>query len=883
MRGSSKAPAGIGRTSGSGRLRREAQEQGHPHASSGGQGVNQNPPDDPVLGLQRCRERLRVISEATRAFAEATTDYERLLDSIASLLSEAIRDSCAVFLLEPGGASLRAASLHARDVAALEQLRKTHSTPLVLSEQPALQHLLATGQALLVPKLNQTAPRADTTPEQVAAQRELGLHSYLVVLLRSHERPIGVLALGRYRAESPPFEDDDRELAQTLADHASLAIANAQLYLAAEEARQAAQLLEERARRSEQTHRFLFDSSPLAAFVFDVESHRVLAANAAALELYGYSIDEFSRLSLDDLRAPEEREKLAAALLAAGDANMLGSAHHRRKDGSIIFVEGKNHLTSFEGRKARIVVVQDHTERMQAEAAQRESESRLQRTLDTMMEGYTILGHDLRYLYVNAVGARQARLTKEQLLGHTPMELYPNFEQSGMYALLQRCTKERVPVQMEEALTLADGQTAYFEVNVRPTEEGLVILSIDTTERRRTALARDNLEEQLRQSQRMDAVGRLAGGIAHDFNNILSIILGYGEPLLEDLDPKTTAHADVQEINKAAQRAAELTKQLLMFSRQQMLELTVVDLNEVITGLQKMLQRLLGQQLELSVLRAPNLGRIRADRGNIEQVLMNLVVNARDAMPRGGKLTIETSNVYLDEAFARSHLGAEPGPYVLMAVTDTGVGMDKATRLRIFEPFFTTKAQGKGTGLGLSTVFGIVQQSKGGVWVYSEPGRGSTFKVYLPRTEADVAIARVSAFPLNLRGKETVLLVEDEEAVRVVAQRMLERNGYRVITAANATDALEAAEQGTHIDLLLTDVVMPLLSGAELATRLGARYPHMKVLYMSGYTDGTVVAHGVLESGVAFLQKPFTSEQLARKIRSVIDVEPAALELHHRG
>jgi two-component system, cell cycle sensor histidine kinase and response regulator CckA len=824
---------------------------------------------------RRFHERLRVISEAARVFAEATTDYKRLLDSVARLLSEIVKDSCAVFLLAENGESVRAASLHANEPGALEQLRSTYlGVPLELATQPALRHILATGRALLVPRLDPVAPRDDTTEDQVAAQRKLGLHSFLVVALRSHGRSIGILSLGRFRPESAPFDEHDRELAQGLADHASLAIENAQLFLAAAQARQAAEQAEERAHQSEQTHRFFFEASPAATFVFDTANLRIVAANAAALELYGYSRAEFLELGLDDLRGPEERARLQEVLSAAGSAKIAGRARHRRKDGSGIEVEGRNHLTSFEGREARLVIVEDHSERVRAEAAQRESDGRLQRTLDMMLEGYTILGHDLRYLYVNEVGARQARLSKEQLIGHTPMELYPNFESSGMYALLRRCASERTPVRMEEELTLADGNKVYFDVNIQPTTEGLVILSMDTTERRRTAQAHEALEEQLRQSQRMDAVGRLAGGVAHDFNNILSIILGYGESVLEQLQAKDPLRADVEEIHKAAQRAAELTKQLLMFSRQQLVEPKVLDLNEVLSGMERMLRRLLGEQLEIVSLLAADLGRIRADRGNIEQVIMNLVVNAKDAMPKGGRLTIETSNVFLDEAFARTHLGSAPGPYVLMTVTDTGIGMDKATRLRIFEPFYTTKEQGKGTGLGLSTVFGIVQQCGGGVWVYSEPGRGSTFKVYLPRTESLADAARPSTVPNNLRGVETVLLVEDEEGVRGVARRMLERHGYRVIVAQNAGEALLSCERRDEpIHVLLTDVVMPRVSGPELAARIQQRWPAMKVLYMSGYTDGSVIVHGVLEQGVSFLQKPFTSEQLARKLRDVLDAE----------
>jgi len=822
----------------------------------------------------RVREHLRAVSEAAKAFAEATTDYERLLDTVARILSERVRDACAVFLSGDEGGPLRTVSIHATDRAALVQLEEMFArSPPDPSKNARLRSVLETGAALFVPRFE---PGPSATEGQVEAHDRVGLHSYLIVALRAAGRSLGVLALGRFRADSPPFDEQDRELAQNLADHASLAIQNARLYAAVEEARRAAEQAEERARKTEQIHRFFFESSPIPTYVFDAETERILATNAAALELYGYTGAEFLALTLPDLRAPEQRVELASKMRAAGEGVVVGSGLHRKKDGTLIFVEGRTHLTEFAGRKARFVVLRDHTERVKAEAARAESEGRLQRTLDMMMEGYTILGHDLRYLYVNDVGARHARLPKEKMVGHTPMELYPGFESSGMYMLLMRCLDERTPTRMEEHVKLADETDAYFEVNIRPTDEGLVILSIDVTERRRSEIQREALEEQLRQSQRMDAVGRLAGGIAHDFNNILSIILGYGETLLDDLPPTDPKHADVLEMQKAAGRAAELTKQLLMFSRQQLVEPKVLDLNDVIGGMQRMLRRIVGEHIEVACLFDPSAGRILADRGNIEQVIMNLVVNARDAMPQGGKLTLETANVVIDERFARSHLGAEPGSYVLLAVTDTGAGMDRATKLRIFEPFFTTKERGKGTGLGLSTVFGIVQQCGGGIWVYSEPGHGSTFKIYLPRTGSVAEPVRGDEGPAMARGSETILLVEDEEAVRSVARRMLERHGYHVVVADDPADALRLGDElGERLDLLMTDVVMPKMSGAVLAARLCARQPSLKVLFVSGYTDGTVVEHGVLEQGVSFLQKPYTSDQLGHKVRAVLDQSEA--------
>ncbi|MFB3923638.1 MAG: CHASE3 domain-containing protein [Terriglobia bacterium] len=386
----------------------------------------------------------------------------------------------------------------------------------------------------------------------------------------------------------------------------------------------------------------------------------------------------------------------------------------------------------------------------------------------------------------------------------------------------------------------------------------------DVTERR-------NLEEQYRQAQKMESIGRMAGGIAHDFNNLLTIINGYGQLMLERLAADDPLRTSVEAVCMAGERAASLTRQLLAFSRQQILSPRVLDLNELVAGIKKMLGRVIGEDIDLVARLDPKLGRVKADPGQIEQVIMNLVVNARDAMPKGGKLTIQTGNAELDNSYVRSHSTVVPGRYVMLAISDTGVGMDAGIQARIFEPFFTTKERGKGTGLGLATVYGIVKQSGGHIWVYSEPDRGTSFKVYLPcfdEVPAEGAEVRAQ-LP---RGSETVLVVEDEEGVRMLIRSVLESNGYRVLEAEGAAKALELGERSNgKIHLVLTDVVMPEMGGSELAERLARLHPETKVLFMSGYTDDAIVRHGVLKSELAFLEKPFTPEALVRKVREVLD------------
>ena len=438
--------------------------------------------------------------------------------------------------------------------------------------------------------------------------------------------------------------------------------------------------------------------------------------------------------------------------------------------------------------------------------------------------------------------------------------------------LLQRVLQGEALRGAEVSRRRKDGSPVTLSLSVAPLQDaagrvtGMLAIAADLTEVRQ-------LEVQYRQAQKMEAVGRLAGGIAHDFNNLLTAILGTTGLLLEDLGPDSRARLDIQEIEKAAKRAAGLTRQLLVFSRQQVLEPRVLDVNALVGNLETMLRRLIGEDIELRTTLSADGGAVRADPGQLEQAIVNLVVNARDAMPGGGRLTVETATVELDPRYVESHVPTRPGTYVMLAVSDTGAGMDPATKARLFEPFFTTKEVGKGTGLGLATVYGIVKQSGGYIWAYSELDHGTTFKIYLPRMAGtpEMSEGTVST-PLPVGGSETVLVAEDQPEVRQLTTRVLETRGYTVLAAGSGEEALAlAARYSDRIHVLVSDVVMPGMNGRELARRLSALRDGLKVLFVSGYTGEAVHQRGLLEPGVAFLQKPFTADALARKLREVLD------------
>ncbi|MGA8143489.1 MAG: PAS domain S-box protein [Candidatus Acidiferrales bacterium] len=507
-------------------------------------------------------------------------------------------------------------------------------------------------------------------------------------------------------------------------------------------------------------------------------------------------------------------------------------------------------------------------ERKRSEEKVRESEARLRVLVEQLPAVLWTVDKDLRFTSALGAGLARLKLKPNQLVGMSLLEYFETADQTFLPIAAHRRAVAGEPMTFH-----VEWKSGSYACHVEPLRDsdgqvsGAICMSLDITDRKQ-------LEEQLRQAQKMEAVGRLAGGIAHDFNNLLMVIQGYGDLLVERLPSGDPLHRNAEQIQMAAQRASSLTRQLLAFSRKQMLAPKILNVQSVVADMEKILRRLIGEDIQLETSSAPGLGLVKADRSQIEQVILNLAVNARDAMPQGGRLTIETANVELDASYSHPPAVLSPGRYVMLAVTDNGCGMDAETQAHVFEPFFTTKEKGKGTGLGLATVYGVVKQSGGYVWVYSEPGRGTSFKIYLPRIEEKAAADGrdgKSGTRTPQRGTETILLVEDEKGVRELAREYLTSSGYTVIEAEDGHTALElAAMHVGPIHLLLTDVVMPGISGRELAERVGQIRSGIKILYMSGYTDQAVVRHGILENDAVLLQKPFTLITLAGKLREIL-------------
>ncbi len=623
-------------------------------------------------------------------------------------------------------------------------------------------------------------------------------------------------------------------------------------------------------------------------FTWDVETGRVTWSDAM-FDLLKYdktTTFNFSRVN-SQIHHPADLERINQWLnecLASGQKKLTPNEYRIIcSDGEILYIRTEGIIERKTGESPRVfATIQDITERRQAEEALKKSEEGYKVLIENAGE-VVLVAQDWQFKFSNRRVFDFLGVTPEELSGKTFLEyIHPEDRQTIAERHAKRLQGEHTPGIYSCRLIDKAGRTRWAKINsVLIDWEGkpatLNFLE-DITERKFAEEEQEKLRRQLMQSQKVAAIGRLAGGVAHDFNNILSIILGYGEIMLAKIHPGDPLREDIQQIVNAGRRSAELTHQLLAFSRKQTLKPEALDLNSVVLDLEKMLRRLIGENIALTMALAEDLAHILADPGQIEQVIMNLAVNARDAMPAGGKLVMETANVVLDEDFARLHPGTVPGNYALLAVTDTGCGMDEDTMAQIFEPFFTSKEEGKGTGLGLSTVYGIVKQTGGNIYVHSEPGNGTTFKIYLPRTEELPKLkATGTAKEALMGGNEHILVVEDEESLRKLMDAILSRLGFKVTLAENGGAALSLMEdEGLAPDLVITDMVMPGISGAMMVDRLRRNRPNLEVLYMSGYTEDTIVNQGVHDPWTSFIHKPFSIKDLALKVREALQRKDAS-------
>ncbi len=636
-------------------------------------------------------------------------------------------------------------------------------------------------------------------------------------------------------------------------------------------------------RASETRYRQLIEQAGDAIFLVDRDSGQLLDVNNQACCALGYSREELLALTVSDVDLATSREafvRLTEGLQPREHRTL--ERGHRRKDGSVFPVEVRVGLVKLAERNVFLALARDITARKRAEEELRAAEQKYEDLYDNAPDMYvSVEPASARILLCNETVASELGYRKDEIVGQPLFFVYHPDCMSSVHETFATFRETGVVRDAELQLMRKDGSKVDVTLNASAVrgEDGSILHSRsswrDITERKEAERRREELEVELHHAQRMDTVGTLAGGIAHDFNNILTAILGYAEFLSSAPELPDEFREAAEEITNAGERAATLTRQLLGFSRKQVLRPCILDLNEVVGGMEKMLTRLIGENIALTTCLCSEIGRVRADRGQIEQVLMNLVVNARDAMPGGGKLSIETSEIELDEASAGWHVGVDPGPFVELSVSDTGCGMDRETQAQIFEPFFTTKEQGKGTGLGLSMVYGSIKQSGGSARVYSEPGRGATFKIYLPRVD-DVAEPVRTPTPDHARAapgrKGVILVVEDDDQLRGLAHRVLENAGYTVVAAISGADALaRASHESGPIDLVLSDVIMPGASGPEAADAILTLHPEARVLFMSGYTSDVMVNPGLSVGDIDLLEKPFTPDVLLAKVRMILN------------
>ncbi|MDB6125577.1 MAG: multi-sensor hybrid histidine kinase [Pedosphaera sp.] len=674
--------------------------------------------------------------------------------------------------------------------------------------------------------------------------------SLMFVPIRSGQKVAGVLSIQSYSPHA--YTWDDLKILQSLADYCGGALERIQSETAL--------------RASEHRHRLFFDRNPSPLLVYDIETLGILAVNEAMVRHYGYSREEFLSMTIKDYRPLEDIPILLEKVKAIGDGlNLIGTFRHQKKDGTIIQVEVNSHSLTFEGKQARLAMITDITERKRAEETVVRLATAVEQSTDIIINidphgiieyanpaferitGYS--GREMVGRHFNSIlSANGGRLAFDNIAEH--INLLGNW--SGRFVSHKK-----------------DGRKFEAEVFIYPIRdhEGKITSYIAVE---RDVTKESVLEEQVRLSQKMEAIGLLAGGVAHDFNNLLQVIMGY--TMLARSSTGTEIQGHLEQVHKASERATQLTRQLLAFGRRQPMQKSDTDLDQLVGEHLKMIRRLIGENIEVHFTSDHDLANVHADKGQLEQVLLNLCVNARDAMPGGGQITIHSQNCIIDTAFCEDHPWAKPGRFVLLSVTDTGMGMDRETLSRMFEPFFTTKPKGKGTGLGLSVVYGIIRQHEGLIHVYSEPGLGTTFKIYLPASETTEARANQKTNLVPQGGTETILLAEDEPQVRELAIKTLVRAGYKVIAATNGEETCELfTDRAKEIDLLLLDVVMPKLGGREAYDRIKDIRPDVPVLFCSGYSGNSLEAGYFQVEGLQLLQKPYNANDLLLKIRELLE------------
>jgi two-component system cell cycle sensor histidine kinase/response regulator CckA len=827
-----------------------------------------------VLSIARDITERKLAEEALRK----KSDQQEQLLKIASNLTESLNltevltrighgakkmlqaASCTIYLLEPNGKTLR-------PVVALDPNyeKEILSTPITVDDSFTGQSVKAK-RGLIFNNAGQIE-----SGHQIPGTPEEEDENIIVAPFIADEKILGALCLNRY---DDIFTEEDLALTETFAIYAATALKNSKAHSDLQREIQERMQVEKALIDSEEKFRNLAEQSPNMIFI--IENNKIIYANEKCTEIMGYSRDELYDPGFDFIKL------IAKESIKLVKENFKKHLHNPdippfeytllTKSGKRIEVIITTKLIKYQGEEVILGIITDITERKSTELALRKSEEKYRRFFEEDLTGDYISTKDGQLLSCNTAFLKIFGFkSKEEALQTNVIQLY--LKEENRKAFIELLCKKKKLEYHEMELKRFDGKPVYLIANMtgRFDNEGKLQeiqgYLFDNTERK-------VLEQQFRQAQKMEAVGRLAGGVAHDFNNLLTIITGYSDLILHRLPKIDPTIRDIKQIKQASEKASRLTNQLLAFSRRQVLQPKLVNLNSIVMDNNKMLRRLIGEDIELIHVLDPNLGVIKADPGQIEQVIMNLAVNARDAMPTGGKLTIETGNVLLERDYMHKHIAVQPaGNYVTLSITDNGNGMDEETLAHIFEPFFTTKEYGKGTGLGLSTVYGIVKQSEGFIWVNSDAGSGSTFKIYFPRVwEQLPETTPIHKSSKSLSGQETILLVEDEEMVRELAVRILTEKGYQVLEASRGETALEISKNSKQpIDLMITDIVMPGISGKKLAYEIKKERPDLKVLYISGYTDEIISQQGYIEQQVDFLQKPFLPDKFLLQVREILD------------